>query len=51
MKYLPALVNREIILTGPVRPRTTRDRAHVAAMLRARRATREVARAAAERDA
>ena len=51
MKYLPSLVNREIILTGPVRPRTTRDRAHVAAMLRARRATREAARTAAGRAA
>jgi hypothetical protein len=51
MKYLPSHVNREIILTGPVRPRTIRDRPHVAAMLRARRATCEVAPTAAKRDA
>ena len=46
-----SLVRADIILTGPVRARTIRDRAHVAAMLRARRAIREVPRAAAQRDA
>jgi hypothetical protein len=47
MTRLPAsLVRADVILTGPVRARTIRDRAYVAAMLRARRATREAPRSA-----
>jgi hypothetical protein len=41
-----SLVRADIILTGPVRARTIRDRAYVAAMLRARRAIREAQRSA-----
>lgn len=51
MHYMPTLVHADHVLTGPVRPRTVRDRAHLAAMLRTRRAAREVLRAAAERGA
>jgi hypothetical protein len=51
MPYMSTLVRADHILTGPVRPRTPRDRAHLAAMLRTRRATREVLRAGAEREA
>ena len=46
-----SLVRADVILTGPVRARTVRDRSHVAAMLRTRRALREAQRAGAERDA
>jgi hypothetical protein len=49
MPYMSTLVHAEHIITGPVRPRTTRDRAYLAAMLRRRRATREVLRTGAER--
>jgi hypothetical protein len=43
MTHQPSsLVRANILLTGPVRPRTMGDRRHVAAMLRARRAIREV---------
>jgi hypothetical protein len=51
MNHLRSLVHADAVLTGPVRPRSIRDRAHVAATLRTRRAIREAARAAAERDA
>ncbi|HMI70271.1 MAG TPA: hypothetical protein VK510_09780 [Solirubrobacteraceae bacterium] len=47
MTHLHAsLVRADVILTGPVRARTIRDRAYVAAMLRARRAIRETPRSA-----
>ena len=49
MPYMPTLVHADHIVTGPVRPRTTRDRAYLAAMLRRRRATRDVLRTGAER--
>ena len=48
MPYMSTLVHADHILTGPVRPRTTRDRAYLAAMLRRRRATREVVRTGVE---
>jgi hypothetical protein len=51
MPHLPSLVHAELMRTGPVRARTVRDRSHVAAMLRTRRALREAQRASAERDA
>jgi hypothetical protein len=41
-----SLVRADVILTGPVRARTMRDRAYVAALLRARRAIREAPRSA-----
>jgi len=50
MPHLPALVHADLMRTGPVRARTVRDRAHVAAMVRTRRAAREVS-ALLERDA
>jgi hypothetical protein len=49
MPYMSTLVHDDHILCGPVRPRTARDRAYLAAMLRTRRATREVLRVGAER--
>ena len=49
MPDMSTLVHADHILTGPVRPRTSRDRAHLAAMLRKRRSTREVLRAGAGR--
>jgi hypothetical protein len=51
MPNMPTLVHAEHVLTGPVRPRTPRDRAHLAALLRRRRTTREILRAGAEREA
>jgi hypothetical protein len=51
MPYMPTLVHADHLLTGPVRPRTVRDRAYLAAMLRTRRAAREVMRASAKREA
>jgi hypothetical protein len=51
MAHVPSLIHAELMRTGPVRARTVRDRAHVASMLRTRRAVRDVARATAERDA
>jgi hypothetical protein len=49
MPHMSTLVHADHILCGPVRPRTARDRAYLTAMLRTRRATREVLRAGAER--
>ena len=49
MSYMSTLVHADHLVTGPVRPRTARDRAYLAAMLRRRRATRDVLRAGAER--
>jgi hypothetical protein len=51
MPPTPSLIHAEIMLTGPVRARTVRDRAHLAAMLRTRRAVRDALRVNAERDA
>jgi hypothetical protein len=51
MPYMSTLVHADHVLSGPVRPRTPRDRAYLAAMLRRRRATREILRAGAEREA
>jgi hypothetical protein len=51
MNHLSTLVHAEAVLTGPVRARSIRDRAHVAAALRTRRAIREAGRAAGKRAA
>jgi hypothetical protein len=51
MPHMSTLVHADHVLTGPVRPRTQWDRAHLAALLRRRRATREILRAGAEREA
>jgi hypothetical protein len=51
MTHIPSLIQAEIMRTGPVRARTVRDRSHLAAMLRTRRALREAQRAGAARDA
>jgi hypothetical protein len=51
MTHIPSLIQAEIMRTGPVRARTVRDRSHVAAMLRTRRALREAQRTGAERNA
>lgn len=37
---LTSLINVQLVLTGPVRPRSMRERAEIARVLRARRATR-----------
>jgi hypothetical protein len=36
---LISLINAQLVLTGPVRPRSMRERAEIARVLRARRAT------------
>jgi hypothetical protein len=51
MPYMSTLVHGDHVLTGPVRPRTPRDRGHLATLLRTRRSTREIMRAGAQRGA
>ena len=40
---LTSLIDAQLVLTGPVRPRSMRERAHVARLLRNRRAARVAA--------
>ena len=51
MPYMSTLVHADHVLTGPVRPRTPRDRAYLTALLRTRRSTREILRTGAQREA